>query len=121
MQRRILQIFIHLSVRRASPNTQSTNTIPRNIKELRKRPQGCRKIHSYLRQFDPSYTDTDTTKWDTFNNGIIKIPPKTYHTKKQANKETEDKTVETSNIPARYRGLQTDINYYIFKINKTIE
>ena len=72
----------------------------------------------YLKHFDPSYSYNNDINldWNTFNNGIIQILKKTYPINKPSIK-MDNKKPNSTNIHTKYRELQTDINYNIFKSN----
>ena len=65
MKRVALQVSIQLSISRNNTDKQTNNSIPYNIKELRKLPQNAdTKLQSYLQQFDSSYTNHDIPNLD---------------------------------------------------------
>ena len=98
------------------------NSIPYNPNELRKKPNTSdEEIRDYLKHFDPSYSYSDNENLDrgAINNGIVKVLTKTYPINNPQIK-TDNKKPNTTNIQTKYRDLQTDMNYNIFKTNIAI-
>ena len=97
MRRRILQIYIRISLNLNRANETTNNTIPYSFGDLRGKPKDSdTKIHTFLQQFGPSYSYQNSTNinWETINNGIINILAKTYTRKNPQNIKTKTKTIE---------------------------
>ena len=111
-----------MSLKLQHSNNLKDNPIPFNIKDLRNNlTKSDDNINDYLKKHDPSYSynNNRNIEWNTFNEGIIKILTKTYPIDKPETRKNPNS--KTLNTPTKYKILQTDLNYNIFKTNIAID